>query len=60
MFYTENDPNLPKYKQFIELREEINIAFEQNYLSLEGLEKKVKQDAELEKKLFRVVDILEN
>lgn len=37
MFYTENDENLPKYKQLIQLREEINIAFEENYLNFENL-----------------------
>lgn len=44
MFYAENDKNLPKYKHFIQLREEINLLFKENYLSFEELEKKVKQD----------------
>ena len=58
MFYTENDENLPKYKELIQLREEINVAFEENYLNFENLQKKIAQNPELEKKLFRVVDII--
>lgn len=58
MFHTENDGNLPRYKRFIVLREEIDVGFKSDYRSLAAMEAKVKADPELEKKLFRVVDIL--
>lgn len=43
----------------IRLREELNIAFEDNYLSYKKLQKKVKEEPELKKKLSEVVEILE-
>lgn len=43
----------------IRLREELNIAFEDNYLSYKRLQKKVKEEPELKKKLSEVVEILE-
>jgi hypothetical protein len=43
MFYEEGNTNLPKYKESIRIREELNIAFEDNYLSLTALEAKLKE-----------------